>query len=165
MAADETTTLVSFLDYYRATLRRQTEGLDAGQLATRLEPSTLTLGGLLKHLAFVEGYWFRYVMDGADRGEPWASVDWRTEPDWDLESAADDTPEELRALHDTEVAEADAVVRRVLDAGGLDTLAVRERHGTRPSLRWILVHMVEEYARHCGHADLVRESIDGAVDL
>jgi hypothetical protein len=165
MAADEATTLLSFLDYFRATLRRQTEGLDAAQLATRLPPSTLTLGGLLKHLAFVEGYWFRYVLAGADQVEPWASVDWRAAPDWDLDSAAADAPEDLRGLFQAEVAAADEVIRRVLDDGGLDTLAVRERHGTRPSLRWILVHMVEEYARHCGHADLIRESVDGAVEL
>ena len=165
MVADEETMLLSFLDHFRDTVRRQTGGLDAAELATRLEPSTLTLGGLLKHLAFVEGFWFRYVLLGEDQAEPWASVDWRADPDWDHHSAADDSPEELRALLDAAVAAADAAVRAVLADGGVDALAVRERYGARPSLRWILVHMVEEYARHCGHADLIRESIDGAVDL
>jgi len=164
-AADEATTLLTFLDYFRDTLRRQTEGLGAEELRRTLGPGSLTLGGLLKHLAFVEGYWFRHVLAGADQGEPWASVDWRAAPDWDLDSAADDAPEELRALLDAEVASADAIVREVLTRGGLDALAVRPRHGEHPSLRWIMVHMVEEYARHCGHADLIRESIDGAVDL
>ncbi len=164
--ADETTTLLAFLDYFRDTLRRQTEGLTSDHLGRTLGPSSLTLGALLKHLAFVEVYWFRYTLAGAEQTEPWASVDWRSDPDWDLHSAMDDSPEELRALFDGEVAAADAAVRDALAEGsGFDLLAVRERHGKHPSLRWIVVHMVEEYARHCGHADLIRESIDGAVDL
>jgi uncharacterized damage-inducible protein DinB len=163
--ADEATMLIAFLDHHRDTLRRQTEGLDARQLATRLPPSSLTLGGLLKHLAFVEGFWCRYVLRGEEQHEPWASVDWRADPDWEHHSAADDTPEQLRALLDAEVAAADAAIRAALAEDGVDTLAVRERHGKHPSLRWILNHLVAEYARHCGHADLVRESVDGAVDL
>jgi uncharacterized damage-inducible protein DinB len=164
-AADEATTLLAFLDYFRDTLRRQADGLDAEQLATRLPPSTLTLGALLKHLAHVERYWATYVFAGEAMTEPWASADWDADPDWEMTSAADDPPEELRRLFDAEVAAADAVYRRVLDEVGLDALAVRVRHRKHFSLRWILVHLVEEYARHCGHADLIRESIDGAVDL
>lgn len=163
--ADEVTTLLAFLDFYRDTLRRQSDGLTAAQMGTTLGPSSLTLGGLLKHLAFVEGYWFRYVLTGSEQVEPWASVDWRVDPDWDFSSAADDSFEELRALLDAEVAAASSAINDALAGDGLDTLAVREKHGKHPSLRWILVHMVEEYARHCGHADLIRESIDGAVDL
>jgi len=164
-AADEATTLLAFLDHFRATLRRQADGLDAAQLDTRLPPSSLTLGALLKHLALVEGYWATEILLGGELGGPWGSVDWDAEPDWDLTSAADDSPDELRRLFETEVAAADAIHRRVLAEGGLDALAVRARRGEHPSLRWILVHLVEEYARHCGHADLIRESIDGAVDL
>jgi uncharacterized damage-inducible protein DinB len=164
-AADEATTLLAFLDYFRDTLRRQTDGLDAEQLATRLPPSTLTLGALLKHLAHVERHWATYVFAGEAMTEPWASADWDADPDWEMTSAAGDPPEELRRLFDAEVAAADAVYRRVLDEVGLDALAVRVRHRKHFSLRWILVHLVEEYARHCGHADLIRESIDGAVDL
>ena len=163
--ADEATMLLAFLDYFRDTRRRQTEGPDAGQLATRLPPSTLTLGGLLKHLASVEGFWCRFVLRGEDQHEPWASVDWRADRDWDHHSAVEDTPEQLRALLDAEVAAADAAIRAALAEGGVGTAAARERHGRRPNLRWILVHLVEEYARHCGHADLLRESVDGAVDL
>ena len=164
-AADEATTLLAFLDHQRDTLGRQTEGLDADDLRRTLGPSPLTLGSLLKHLAFVEGFWFRYVFAGEEQGEPWASVDWKADRDWDLHSAADDSPEELRALFDAEVAAADAVLRRALASGDLGALAARGRHGKKPSLRWIVVHMVQEYARHCGHADLIRESIDGATDL
>lgn len=165
-AADETTMLRAWVDFYRATLRRQTAGLSVEQLAATLAPSTLTLGGMVKHLAFVEGYWFRHVLLGVDQHEPWASAPWDDDADWDWHSAAADDPADVRALYDAEVAAADAVLDRVLAEGeGLDLLAVRGRHGRQCSLRWILVHMVEEYARHAGHADLIRESIDGAVDL
>ena len=164
-AADEPTTLLAFLDYFRATLRLQADGLDAEQLATRLPPSSLTLGALLKHLAHVERYWATYVFEGEEMTEPWASADWDADPDWEMTSAAHDPPDELRRLYDAEIAAADAVYRRAIDGVGLDALAQRQRHGKHFSLRWILVHLVEEYARHCGHADLIRESIDGAVDV
>lgn len=164
-AADEPTTLFAFLDYFRATLRRQADGLDAQQLATRLPPSTLTLGALLKHLAHVERYWATYVFAGEEMTEPWASADWDADPDWEMTSAALDSPDDLRSLYDAELAAADVVYRRAVDEGGLDALAARKRYEHNFSLRWILLHLVEEYARHCGHADLIRESIDGAVDL
>ncbi len=164
-AADEATNLLVFLDHFRNTLRRQTDGLDADQLATRLPPSTLTLGALLKHLAFVERYWATYVFAGEAMIEPWASADWDADPDWVMTTAADDSPEELRRLFDREVAAADAVYRRAIEEVGLGALAARQRHGEPPSLRWILAHLVGEYARHCGHADLIRESVDGTVDL
>ena len=164
-AADEPTTLLAFLDYFRETLRRQTDGLGAQQLATRLPPSTLTLGALLKHLAHVERYWATYVFAGEAMTEPWASADWDADPDWEMTSAAHDSPDDLRSLYDAELAAADVVYRRAVDEVGLDALAARKRYERNFSLRWILVHLVEEYARHCGHADLIRESIDGAVDL
>ena len=130
--------------------------------STRLEPSTLTLGGLLKHLAFVEGFWFRYVLLGEDHAEPWASVDWRADPDWDHHSAADDSPEELCALLDAAVARSRPPCR----AGRRRGRRPGGPGGTEPvPACGGSVHMVEEYARHCGHADLIRESIDGAVDL
>lgn len=164
-AADEATTLLEFLDHFRDTLRRQTDGLDADQLATRLPPSTLTLGALLKHLAYVERYWATYVFAGQPMTEPWASADWKADPDWEMTTAADDTPEELRQLFDAEVAAADAIYRRAISEVGLGALATRKRHGEAPSLRWVLAHLVGEHARHCGHADLIRESVDGTVDL
>ncbi|WP_210502814.1 DinB family protein [Nocardioides xinjiangensis] len=164
--ADEVTTLRSFLDYFRATLRRQAQGLDAAQLAQALPPSTVTLGGLLKHLAYVEEWWFTEVLHGRPAAGVWADVDWEADADWDWHSAADDSPEELHALLAEEIARADAAIDEALADGGLDRLAARPRgDGSVASLRWILVHMIEEYARHCGHADLVRESVDGATDL
>ena len=159
--------LVAFLDVHRETLRRKTEGLGAAELAQRLEPSTMTLGGLLKHLAYVEDWWFNQVFAGHRTHEPWSSVDWKADEDWEWHTAAHDSPEELVALWEAEV---DASRRTTADAlarpDGLDALSVRTSH-RRPdvhfNLRWILVHMIEEYARHNGHADLIRESIDGQV--
>jgi hypothetical protein len=93
--------------------------------------------------------------------EPWASVDWEADADWDWHSAVDDTPEELLDLLAAEIAESDRIIHA---AAGLDQLSVRSgRDGSPFSLRWILAHLVEEYARHNGHADLIRESIDGTV--
>jgi hypothetical protein len=164
LRADETTTLLTYLDYHRDTLRWKTEGLDAEQLSTMLPPSTMTLGGMLKHLALVESSWFNDVLMGRPAIEPWASVDWQADFDWDWHSAAGDTPEELRGLFDEAVAASDAIIREALADGGLDRLSVREsrRDGEGAfSLRWVIVHMIEEYARHNGHADLIRESIDG----
>jgi hypothetical protein len=89
-------------------------------------------------------------------------VDWRADPDWDWHSAAEDSPERLRTLWREAVARSREVVDQALAGGGIDRMSRRRwPDGRTPSLRWILGHMVEEYARHNGHADLIRESIDG----
>lgn len=166
LRADEIGTLRGFLDDYRATLRRLCAGLDITQLGQRLAPSDMTLGGMLKHCALNEHWWFREVLLGADAEGIWADVDWEADLDWDWHSYAEQTPEELDALLAAEIAGSDAALEQALAAGGLDGLAARTiRDGQAVSLRWILVHMIEEYARHCGHADLIRESIDGATGL
>ncbi|GAA1164470.1 DinB family protein [Nocardioides aquiterrae] len=158
---DERTLLLAFLDYHRETLRQKAGGLDADQLATALPPSGMTLGGMVKHLALVENSWLREVFLGEPMSEPWRSVDWDADWDWDWHSARDDSPEEIWALYDAMVAEADAIIA----GAGLDDLSVKpsRRTGETFSLRYILLHLVEEYARHNGHADLIRESIDGAT--
>jgi uncharacterized damage-inducible protein DinB len=163
LAASETETLLGYLNYHRQTLRMKTEGLDQEQLARALAPSTLTLGGLLKHMALVEDNWFSVVLLGNAQAEPWASADWDADRDWEFHTARDDSPEELHRLFDETVAASDQTLREVIAEDGLDRLSVREskRHGGKFSLRWIIVHMIEEYARHNGHADLIRESIDG----
>ena len=165
LAGDELSTLKGFLDYHRDTLRLKTEGLDGTQLAATLAPSDMTLGGMLKHLALVEHWWLTCVFLGQEYSEPWASVDWERDADWDWHSAVHDSPAQLRAMFDAEVAVSDDVLRALLaGGGGLDRLSERVgRVGARFSLRWILVHLVEEYARHNGHADLIRESIDGST--
>lgn len=167
LAGSEAETLLGFLDYHRETLRLKTEGLDAAQLDQRLPPSTITLGGLLKHLAYVEDWWFNQVYADNPAPEPWASVDWRADGDWEWHSAAQDTPAQLRDLYDEAVTVSDRIVHEALaHPGAMESLSRRtfRNDPTRHhNLRWILVHMIEEYSRHNGHADLIRESIDGQV--
>jgi len=165
LSADDATMLRAFLDYFRATLRRQAEGLTPAQLATRLEPSTLTIGGLIKHLAIVEDWWLLIVLEDNPPALWYRDVDWDADEDWDFNSAAADSPEQLFAWHDEAIARSQANTDAALAAGGLDHLAAKETRRGIVSLRWILVHLIEEYARHAGHADLIRESVDGAVDL
>ncbi|SFF63004.1 DinB family protein [Blastococcus tunisiensis] len=160
---DEAATLLGFLDLQRATLAWKTAGLDADGLRFSIAPSTVTLGGLLKHMALVESLWFSLWLHGRSPGPPWETVDWDADPDWAWHSAADDPPEDLRALWDAAVDRARAAVTEALADGGLARAATVPPwdDDSRPTLRWILVHMIEEYARHNGHADLIRESIDG----
>lgn len=158
---DERTLLLAFLEYHRETLRQKAGGLDATQLDTVLPPSEMTLGGMVKHLGLVENSWLRDRFKGEGLSEPWASTDWDADFDWDWHSAKDDSPEQVWALYEEMVADADEVIA----GASLDDLSVgKSRQTGEPfSLRWILLHLIEEYARHNGHADLIRESIDGAT--
>lgn len=160
---DEPATLLGFLEYQRATLAWKCSDLDAAGLAATVGASSLTLGGLLKHMAYVEDLWCSRRLRGLDPTPPWDTVDWKADVDWDWHSAAEDSPDELRALWQEAVERSRATVDDALAAGGPDQPAVwvDEYFGEAPSLRWILVHMIEEYARHNGHADLLRESVDG----
>jgi uncharacterized damage-inducible protein DinB len=164
ITGDETATLLGFLDFQRATLAWKTAGLDAAGFTATVGASPMTLGGLLKHLAYVEDDWFGRWLHGHDRRAPWDAVDWGADPDWEWRSAADDTPDELRTLWAEAVVRAEGHIADALAAGGPAVLARRTwPDGRAPSLRWILCHMIEEYARHNGHADLLREAVDGAV--
>jgi uncharacterized damage-inducible protein DinB len=168
LAAPEVETLRAYLDYHRDTLRWKCEGLDRKQLGTPHPPSTMTLGGLMKHLALVESSWFEEDLHGEGLMPPFDAIDWDADPDWEWRTAADDGPEELRRIFDEAVVRADAAIDRALATRGLDTLSVgtagRGPEAGRPfSLRHIILHMIEEYARHNGHADLIREAIDGQV--
>jgi uncharacterized damage-inducible protein DinB len=159
---DEAATLLGFLDFQRATLAWKTAGLDAAALDTTVAASTMTLGGLLKHMAYVETSWFSRSLFGRPMGEPWGAVDWDADRDWEWHSAKADTPEALQALWQSSVEGARALTKEALADGGLGRLAHQAwPDGRRPSLRWILCHMIEEYARHNGHADLIREALDG----
>ncbi len=158
--ADERTTIDQFLDYQRATLQLKTDGLNREQLNKRLPTSALTLGGLLKHLALVEDDWIVVRFLGLPEPEPWASAPWDEDRDWEFHSAERDDPEGLRALYDAACDRS----RQAVAAAGLDDLSVRtDRDGRHWSLRWILTHLTEETARHNGHADLLREAVDGVV--
>ena len=164
LLADEAATLIGFLDYQRATLDWKCRGLSDEQLRAGLAPTSMTLGGLLKHLALVEDYWFTETVAGQAKPQPWADVDWKADRDWEWHSAADDSAEQLHALWAESLARSRAVVASALEPDAGTGLA--RKHSAwggqgEVSLRWVLVHMIEEYARHNGHADLLRQSIDG----
>jgi len=158
-AADEATTLDAYLDFYRAEFLDRAWGLDREQLTTTLPPSTLSLARLIGHMTLVELDWFAVRFDGGPEPEPFASLDWDADPDAEMTRAETLPTEELFA----EFREAcEDSRRRVTAAESLDQLSVHtDPSGNARNLRWIVVHMIEEYARHCGHADLIRESIDG----
>ena len=150
------------LDYYRTVLARKGSGLSAEQLATPLAPSDLTIGGLILHMALVEDGWFYQKFQGNKPPEPWASIDWGSDYDWELHNAHTFTPDELFAQYNESIARSRGATS---GAGSLDQMAVLTKpNGEEWNLRWIMVHMIEEYARHCGHADYIRQSLDGVVD-
>jgi uncharacterized damage-inducible protein DinB len=162
LAAEELTMLTQFLDYHRATLAAKAAGLDAAGLATTIGPSSLTLGGLVKHASLNEDHWFGVILLDRPQAEPWASAPWADDPDWEFHTAADDDPADLLAEYEATVARSRANVAEAAAAGGLDGRSARaSRSGEKFSLRWILLHMIEETARHNGHADLLRENVDG----
>ncbi|MYS89352.1 MULTISPECIES: DinB family protein [Streptomyces] len=163
VAGDESDTLVGSLERQRRTFAWKCEGLDAVGLSARVASSALTLGGLLKHLAHVEDEYLSVRLLGKKPAPPWDAVDRDTEPDQEWSSAGD-TPEQLYALWARTVARSRANLREALAGGDAGRLAAyTTRDGRSPSVRRLLVDLIEEYARHVGHADLIRESIDGRV--
>jgi uncharacterized damage-inducible protein DinB len=162
LAGDETETLRGFLDFHRATFAWKCAGLDSAGLATAVASSSMTLGGMMKHLALVEESWFGDRLRNRDSRAPWSAIDWESDSDWEWRTAGDDSLEELRAQWNRSVEYANAMIDEALREGGVDQLAQRKwPDGRAPSLRWIFCHMIEEYARHNGHADLIREAVDG----
>jgi uncharacterized damage-inducible protein DinB len=153
--------LTAFLDFQRETMLLKTEGLTREQLGRPHPPSSLTLGGLLNHLALVEDSWFRVRFSGLPDDDLWDGIDWEADPDYEFRTAAEVEPEELRRRY----ADACARSREVVAAAeSLDQRSVEvRRNGQHFDLRWMLLHMIEETARHAGHADLLREAIDGTI--
>jgi hypothetical protein len=163
VAGDETATLLGSLERQRATFAWKCGGLDAVGLSATVGASTVTLGGLLKHLALVEDLYFSMRLRGGPPAPPFDTVDWDADPGWEWRSAADDTPERLVTLWRDAVTRSRAAVREALAQGDLGQLVAHSDWTEPPSLRRTLVDMIEEYARHVGHADLIRESVDGLV--
>jgi uncharacterized damage-inducible protein DinB len=162
LVGDEASTLLGSLERQRATFAWKCADLDAAQLRTSVGASAITLGGLLKHLAFMEDLNFTHGLAGHDLPAPWDAVDRSTEPGWEWRSATHDSPQQLYALWGEAVTRARRAIDEVLAAGGPQALYTSEG-GERVSVRRLLVDMIEEYARHTGHADLIREALDGRV--
>lgn len=160
-APDEVEALLGALHRNRRTFAWKTGGLDAEAMRRTLGPSSLTLGGLVKHLALVEDHYFTHQLLGRDYPEVWAPM--ADDEAWHWTSAAHDSPEQLRTLWLQAVTRSEAAVDEVLATGGLDTRVQISDWPEKQNLRRVLVDLIEEYARHTGHADLIRESIDGLV--
>ena len=154
---DERETLDGWLEFHRATLLRKCAGLTAAELCRRsVPPSELSLLGLVRHMTEVEHFWWRRTL----RGEPASGYFWNeSEPSRDFDGAS---ATDAAADIDLFLAEV-ATCRTISSEAGLDGLSVSTRHGHQVSVRWIYVHLIEEYARHNGHADLLRECIDGTT--
>ena len=163
IAGDETLSLLGSLERQRTIFAWKCGGLDATGLRTTVAASTLTLGSLLKHVALVEDDYFSHRMLGRDPGPPWNQVDWDADPDWEWRTAADDSPEELMALWESAVARSRAATEEILASGGFDQPTAVVFDGVTPNIRRFLFDVIEEYARHVGHADLIREYVDGLV--
>lgn len=162
LSGSESAHLVGALDRLRYTFRWKADGLDAEGLGFRLPSSDLSLGALLKHLAWCESVKFTFDLDGSAPDAPFNQV---AEPGaWSFASASEDSPEELYALYDSMVERSRARLAAAIDNGGLDQpIAMGERWGADISLRRLVFDLVEEYGRHTGHADLLREAYDGLV--
>jgi uncharacterized damage-inducible protein DinB len=158
LVAGEREMLGAWLDFHRATLAVKCEGLSEGQLRERaVPPSSLSLLGLVRHMAEGEHQWFAMVLGGEETPYPYYTDD---NPDADTNEV--DTAEVAEAFA-TWRAECAAARERVAAAPSLDVTGAQD--GREFSLRWIMVHMIEEYARHNGHADLLRQRIDGVVGV
>ncbi|RIV40700.1 DinB family protein [Micromonospora radicis] len=157
---DERTMLAGWLNFHRDTLLHKCAGLTGDQLRTAsVSPSTLSLLGLVRHMTVVERSWFRQRFAGVDLPELY---DFDADPDAEFNTVDTADAEADFAAFRAEMLAADAVVA---DRGLDEVCAVKFRDGTTNeiSLRWIYLHMIEEYARHNGHADLIRERLDGVT--
>jgi hypothetical protein len=164
MTAGEVAMLLFAIDRSRAQFAWKCGGLDAAGLSKAHPPTAMTLGGLLKHLALVEDSYTAEHVTGRPIGAPWDAVDFDADPEWEWRTAAADSPEELYALWRGAVERSCAAVAKALAHGGLDQPSrFTTRSGESPNLRRVLVDLHDEYARHVGHADLLREAVDGLV--
>jgi hypothetical protein len=159
IGGDEIDALLGYLERQRATFAWKVDGLSAEQLSRTHPPSEMTLGGMLKHLTRFEDDMSTEWLYGEEQLAPWSAVDWSTDPAWDWRTAADDPPEDLYSRWQDAVVRSRARFAQALVERGPGKQPIPEA----PNIRYILLNMIEAYARHNGHADLIRESIDGLV--
>jgi uncharacterized damage-inducible protein DinB len=153
--------LGQYLDYQRETILLKTEGLTREQLGRRIPTSDLTLAGILYHLALNEEAWFEVRFLGLPRRAEWQGIDWEADPDYEFRTALAKEPDWLRRRYRDAC---DRARQAAVSADSLDQLSVDTMSDGKPfTLRFVLLHLIEETARHAGHADLLREAIDGTV--
>jgi hypothetical protein len=163
-ARTEAESLLSVLERNRRTFAWKTDGLDAAGLCATTAASSMTLGGLVKHVALVEADWLAVKLAGRNYGAPWDAVDFDADPDWEWRTGAQDAPEDVYAVWRGAVERSRTLVSEVIKERGLDGPAsFTWPNGRTPTVRTMLLDMIEEYARHTGHADILREAVDGRV--
>ena len=162
--SDELTSMLGMLNAQRDIIRAKTTGMTAEQLAAPHPTTAMTLGGLLRHLTRVEYSWSVRVWAGLPPEEPWASAPWSDDDDWDWRWSADEDPHELRRAWEAACSRTDEIIRAHPD---LDAEAAVQPHvkyegpDAWVTRRYVILHLIEEVARHAGHADLLAEAIDG----
>jgi uncharacterized damage-inducible protein DinB len=164
MSGAEEQEVLAVLERNRRTFAWKTAGLDEKGLRATTAASSMTLGGLVKHVALVEADWLAVKLAGREYGSPWDTVDFDADPDWEWRTGALDPPGEVYAVWREAVERSRAIVAEVLAERGLDgPAAFTWPDGRTPTVRAMLLDMIEEYARHTGHADILREAVDGLV--
>ena len=163
-ARTEAEALLSVLERNRRTFAWKTSGLDEKGLRATTAASAMTLGGLIKHVALVEADWLAVKLAGQEYGAPWDAVDFDADPDWEWRTGSLDAPEDLYTTWRDAVERSRELVAEVVGKRGLDGPAsFTWPDGRTPTVRDMLLDMIEEYARHTGHADILREAVDGRV--
>jgi len=163
-AGGDARSVLAVLERNRRTFAWKTSGLDAAGLRATTAASAMTLGGLIKHVALVEADWLAVKLAGQGYGPPWDALDFEADPDWEWRTGALDPPDDVYAVWRDAVDRSRALVTDVIKERGLDGLAsFTWPDGRTPTIRDMLLDMIEEYARHTGHADILREAVDGRV--
>jgi hypothetical protein len=160
----EAESLLAVLERNRRTFAWKTAGLGPDGLRATTAASTMTLGGLVKHVALVEADWLAVKLAGREYGAPWDGVDFDADPSWEWRTGARDAPADVYALWRAAVERSRVLVAEAIAERGLDGPAAHTwPDGRTPTVRAMLLDMIEEYARHTGHADILREAVDGRV--
>ena len=164
MAASEVEHVLATIKRLRTTFRWKVSGVNHEGMTYRIGQGNLTLGGLVKHMAIVEDFVFTHKLTGSSLGEPWDSTFDESVADWEFVTASQDSPEELIRLWDEAVVRANSRIDNAISTAGLDQLIwISDPNRGQASLRRLMFDFIEEYGRHTGHADLIRENIDGLV--
>jgi uncharacterized damage-inducible protein DinB len=163
-AHTEAENLTSVLERNRRTFAWKTSSLDEQGLRATTAASAMTLGGLVKHVALVEADWLAVKLAGEEYGAPWDGVDFDADPDWEWRTGSQDAPNDVYEVWRNAVERSRVLVADVIASRGLDGPAsFTWPDGSTPTVRSMLLDMIEEYARHTGHADVLREAVDGRV--